>query len=347
MKYVNFVVGKRDWVCLFFLLFSLSPAVAQSDPVLLTVNGVPVQRSEFVYSYHRNSGVGDAARISASDYLQQFVDYKLKLAAALDAGYELPAQPVGASVPQSYTAIPDKREAEAYYQRICATAGQQDMLRLSQIFLRVGTRASSAAADKVKQRIDSVYQALSAGTDFQTLAARLSDDVSAASGGDLGWIGPCQLLEEVERQAYALGKGEMSRPFQSPAGWHIVKVLDRQPATSETVHQWFLAPRQVISDKGQVTSDNVNTQEYNEGVLVWRITRAAVWDKGAPDENTLMRFFKKNKKRYGKKLKKRDFPAVRELVLADYMQHCEEEWVADLRRQYKVKVNKTVLRTIE
>ena len=78
-----------------------------------------------------------------------------------------------------------------------------------------------------------------------------------------------------------------------------------------------------------------------------QMTQQTIYDKAAPEEKELKRYFKKNRKRYGKKLKKRDFPQVRDLVLADYQQLQEQKWVVDLRRQYKVKVNKSVLRTIE
>jgi len=313
---------------------------------LLTVNGEPVSSSEFAYSYHHNTDGTEAEGLSPSDYLDRFIDYRLKLAAAFDAGYELPSQ-VGR---QTVAANPTVNVAdrEACYQLACQEAGGHDMLYPAQIVLRVDTRSSSAELAKVKQRIDSVYQALSQGADFAELARRLSDDATASSGGLMGWVGPSQLLETVEQEAYALQRGEMSRPFLSLMGWHIIKMIDRQPVTSETVHQWFLAPgkEQVLSLDVPAENEQL-TREYYEGLLVSRITQETVYDQPAPEEKQLQRYFKKNKKRYGKKVKKRDYPSFRDLVLVDYMQLREQEWVEDLRHQYKVRVDKRILKTIE
>ena len=78
-------------------------------------------------------------------------------------------------------------------------------------------------------RIDSIYTALKNGADFADLAKRLSQDPgSAVNGGALPWIGPGQTVKEFEDQAYALQKGEMSQPFQSPYGYHIILMKDRK-----------------------------------------------------------------------------------------------------------------------
>lgn len=332
------------WVC----CLSAVAFYAQSgdDPVLMTVNGMPVLRSEFVSSYHRNVAVIDAEPLSVNDFLDRFIDYKLKVAAAVDACYELlPTKPAPAVKP---LVTPNAAEAEACYRLACAAAGSSDMINPMQILLRVDTRASAAEVARVKQRIDSVAKAMRGGAVFSDLARRLSDDPSASDGGNMGWIGPNQLLAEVERAAYALQAGEVSEPFLSPAGWHIVAMIDRQPATSEVVHQWFLTPRATSPSACATPAvDELLAREYHEGALVAQVTQTTLGNLPEPDEKTLVRYFKKNKKRYGKKLKKRDFPTVRELVLADYQQQREREWVEGLRRQYKVKVNKSILKTIE
>jgi peptidyl-prolyl cis-trans isomerase SurA len=66
---------------LWFVTFS---ALAQSDPVVMTVNGVPVTRSEFEYSYNKNNGEGVIDKKTVDEYAELFVNYKLKVAAALD-----------------------------------------------------------------------------------------------------------------------------------------------------------------------------------------------------------------------------------------------------------------------
>ena len=64
----------------------MSAAVfAQSDPVIMTINGVPVSRSEFEYSYNKNNSEGVIDKKTVDEYVDLFINYKLKVAAALDA----------------------------------------------------------------------------------------------------------------------------------------------------------------------------------------------------------------------------------------------------------------------
>ena len=69
------------------LLMSASTAFAQTadDDVVMTVNGTPVTRSEFVYSYNKNNGDGVIDRKTVEEYADLYANYKLKVAAAVDA----------------------------------------------------------------------------------------------------------------------------------------------------------------------------------------------------------------------------------------------------------------------
>ena len=72
-----------------FLLVAVSVCAAlkaqTADPVIMTVNGVPVPRSEFEYSFNKNNGEGVIDKKSVDEYVELFINYKLKVAAALDA----------------------------------------------------------------------------------------------------------------------------------------------------------------------------------------------------------------------------------------------------------------------
>ena len=68
------------------LLFSSVAVVAQqNDPVIMTVNGIDVPRSEFEYSYNKNNADGVIDKKTVEEYVDLFINYKLKVAAALDA----------------------------------------------------------------------------------------------------------------------------------------------------------------------------------------------------------------------------------------------------------------------
>lgn len=81
-------------------------------------------------------------------------------------------------------------------------------------------------------RIIEVQQKLGSGTDFGELAKEYSDDTgSVEKGGDLGWIGKGQgLVQEFEDAAFALQPGQVSNPVKTEFGYHLIKVLERDPA---------------------------------------------------------------------------------------------------------------------
>ena len=77
---------KKTISVLIAMLLNGSMVFAQSvDPVIMTVNGKPVLRSEFEYSYNKNNSDGVIDKKSVDEYVDLFVNYKLKVEAALDA----------------------------------------------------------------------------------------------------------------------------------------------------------------------------------------------------------------------------------------------------------------------
>lgn len=99
-------------------------------------------------------------------------------------------------------------------------------------------RADSAARAKALALADSIAAALRDGADFATAARRFSQDPgSAQQGGDLGWLrrGP-PLAPEFEKAAFALKPGTISRPVESPFGYHIIQVKRAQPSEIDVRH---------------------------------------------------------------------------------------------------------------
>lgn len=93
----------------------------------------------------------------------------------------------------------------------------------------VAPHADQTTQDRVKQTIDQLYEQIKAGEDFQQLAQKESDDSgSASNGGELPWFGTGRMIKVFEDKVVALGKGEISEPFRSDFGWHIVKLVDKR-----------------------------------------------------------------------------------------------------------------------
>ncbi len=110
------------------------------------------------------------------------------------------------------------------------------------------------------------------GDDFDTLARSNSDDkASAIKGGDLGWSTPGNLVPAFEEQMDALQPNEVSEPFKTQFGWHIVQVLGRRDydATDETRRDQ--ARRAVRDEKADEALDNYLRKLRDEAYIELRI----------------------------------------------------------------------------
>ena len=224
---------------LLFIIFSLffSHAVAQTDPVIMTVNGQPVLRSEFEYSYNKNNSEGVIDKKSVEEYVDLFVNYKLKVAAAIDAHYdtltsfkkEFAQYRDQQVLPMLVTDADMEAEAHKIYDETVERIGPDGLIKTAHILIRADQQAPQEEWDKAKVRIDSIYKALKGGADFADLATRLSQDPgSARQGGELPFVQHGQFVKEYEDVAFKLQPGEMSEVVKSPFGYHIILMKERK-----------------------------------------------------------------------------------------------------------------------
>ncbi len=76
------------------------------------------------------------------------------------------------------------------------------------------------------QQIRDIHKKLNDGQDFEALAKEYSDDVASANiGGDMGWFAPQAYGERIEQTLTAMKDGDISEPFQTENGWHIIQRL--------------------------------------------------------------------------------------------------------------------------
>ena len=226
------------------LLFALcaatmaSTAMAQADdPIVMTVNGEDVRRSEFEYSYNKNNTDLVVDKASLDEYVELFVNYKLKVAAAKEAQLDTMASfqqemaDYRAQQAEEYLLDSAFIEAEArkVYDSTVEGIGPEGLFQASHILVRLPQSASAAEQARAKHRIDSLYRELKGGADFVTMASLYSEDPgSARNGGMLPWLHKGQLLEEFEVVALAMQPGELSEPVLSPAGYHIIYMNGRK-----------------------------------------------------------------------------------------------------------------------
>jgi peptidyl-prolyl cis-trans isomerase SurA len=100
--------------------------------------------------------------------------------------------------------------------------------------------------ETIKTRLEQLESRLRGGEDFATLAKSNSQDtLSAAKGGDLGWVNPGDLVPKFEEVMDNTQPGQISQPFETEFGWHILQVLERREHDSTEEYKRSKA-RQVI-----------------------------------------------------------------------------------------------------
>jgi len=315
-------------------------AQTSSDPVIMTIAGTPVPRSEFEYSYNKNNTDGVIDKKTVTEYVDLFVNYKLKVQAALDERIDTTkafltefAQYRDQQVRPTFVTDADMlEEAHRVYDATKNNIGPDGLVRGAHILITIPQKADEAQQQEAKRRIDSVYTALKAGADFETLAKAVSQDPgSGRNGGMLGWFSRNQMVKEFEDAAFALQAGEMSAPVQSPFGWHIILVKERKQLEPFDFHKdnilKFLEQRDArnsITERklnAMVKADSTLTKEqilerradslsqtdmdlrylikeYHDGLLLFEISNRNVWDKAAKDDAAQALYFKQNKKKY-------------------------------------------------
>lgn len=104
-----------------------------------------------------------------------------------------------------------------------------EQVHVAHILLRLDANANETERSAILTRAHEVYSKLKRGEDFAALAKEFSEDkVSAEKGGDLGWIKKGAVAKAFSERAFSMNKDEVSEPFATPFGFHIVKVLDEK-----------------------------------------------------------------------------------------------------------------------
>lgn len=228
---------KKGIITLIVLLcLPLVVSMAQ-DPVVMTIGGRNIGRTEFEYFFNKNNDSKNKTGKAVEDYVDLFINYKLKVLAAEDAHLDtlssfikefrnyrdMQLRPYVSD--EAYEDSVAKSVYDAYKKEV----GDSDLLHIAHIMMILPQRSSDVLKAAKKERIDSAYQALKNGADFTELAKKCSEDYTTApNGGDLPWIGPKQTLPEFEKVAYSLKPGEYSKPFLSSVGYHIIYMKERK-----------------------------------------------------------------------------------------------------------------------
>jgi parvulin-like peptidyl-prolyl isomerase len=111
--------------------------------------------------------------------------------------------------------------------------------------------SSPETAMQAEMFVRALHQELENGADFAEMARRYSRGPGAAEGGDLGFFRRGEIVKPLEDVAFQLPAGALSDPIQSPAGYHILKVEEREG----TIEQPF-----------EAVKDRIRAELYDEAL---------------------------------------------------------------------------------
>lgn len=227
---------KLKYFAVFFLLFFIdfTTAQTQEQEVLFTVAEEPVYVSEFLRVYNKNLDlVQDESQKDVGEYLKLFINYKLKLKEAKAKGlhqkpsYQRELGSYKKQLAKNY--MTDAKVSDALVEEAYEHIANE--LKANHILVRVAEDASAkdtlAAYKKIKELRE---RALKEG--FETVRKQIHNG-KTLFGEELGWFSGFKMVYKFENVAYDTPVGEISQPFRTRFGYHIVKVLDKRKARGE------------------------------------------------------------------------------------------------------------------
>lgn len=227
---------------------------AQEDQVLMTINGEPVMASEFLYIYEKNNQENNVEKKSMQDYLELFVNFKLKVTEAIAqgvdtteafkkelAGYRAQATP---KYMQDHAAIDSL--VNLSYQRMA------NVRRVAHIAVQCPAGSDSITEATALAKINLARERVTTGVEkqikkgrkwvtiqepeaFADVAREMTEDQQGKeNGGELGWIQVFRFVYPFEEAVYNTPVGQVSEVFRSPYGFHIALIEEER--AFEEVH---------------------------------------------------------------------------------------------------------------
>jgi peptidyl-prolyl cis-trans isomerase SurA len=216
-----------------FLLSFLTLACFHSySQTLFTYGNDSVSVKDFLQAYNKNNTSAKTPQ-AVQQYLDLYIASRLKIKEALARRYDTLPQlmaDIDNLRSQILPAFEKDNEALDKLTSEALTRTQKD-IHIAHIFIGFADVVGRIDSIKAKQRATEAYTLLKSGKAFKDVVVQYSDDTTSKStGGDLGYITAFTLPYELENLAYATAPNQLSKLYQSKAGYHIFKNLGERKA---------------------------------------------------------------------------------------------------------------------
>lgn len=246
-----------------FAILSLNLSAQKKDKIVMTIGGVPVTQEEFTANYKKNNtNVLDAKdKKTPSEYLDLYVNFKLKVLEAQRLGYDTVRSFVdelkGYRKELTHPYLTDV----SYNEEMIKTAYHRTQYerKASHLLVLVAPDASPTDTLKAWNKISDLRKQIVEGADFNDMASKYSEDPSAKENkGMLGYFSAFQMVYPFEDMAYKTPVGQVSDIIRTRFGYHIIKVHDERltPGEIKVAHIMKIFPRQA----SQETIDNLKVK---------------------------------------------------------------------------------------
>lgn len=293
-------------------------AFAQYDNderVLLTIDENEITVAEFMNVYQKNNVNNDMVdRKSIQEYLDLFINFKLKVREAKDLGMDT-AKPFLKELSgyRDQLAEPyfvDEKVNEQLLKNACDR--MQYDVRASHILVKLKPEAEPEDTLKAYNKAMEIRQRILNGEDFAKLAREVSDDPSAkdrpaeknrpgrrGNHGDLGYFSVFDMIYPFENAAYNTPVGEITMPVRTDYGYHIIKVTDKQPALgrAQVAHIYKSFPNfATAEDSVRLENEMLKIYQELQSGAGWEETvRKYSDDKGTIERGGLLPWFGSNR----------------------------------------------------
>ena len=221
----------------FFSLFlSIGLALSAQAQVVLTIEGEDISQGEFLSIYAKNNPIPDLSDAALDEYMELFINYKLKVLEAEERGMdtvpsfisELKGYRRQLSKPYLTDTVFEAELLESAYYRM------NNEVRANHILMKVDGDASPSDTLKVYNKLLALKKRVDKGENFVKLAKAYSEDPSAKNnGGDLGFFSGMQMVFPFEEAAFTTEIGKTSMPVRTRFGYHLIQVTDKRAAVGK------------------------------------------------------------------------------------------------------------------
>ena len=199
------------------------------------------------------------------------------------------------------------KEVEDYYNANRATRfTTPKQAKVRYIMVAVDPEADAKQKEAARVRANRILIEARAGKNFAELAKKESADPSKEKGGEIGWLNQGQLPDALDKQIFALAKGEISEPIETPVGFHIVKVEDIKEAKTQSLAEAtptitrelklekgkYEAAKVADRDREKAVSGNDLAKVAQESGLVLKTTRLFSEGEVLPEIGPTQNFYK-------------------------------------------------------